>query len=120
MTLPAAIEHIRGGRLRALGVTSLARNPALPAVPTLAESGLPDFDATSWFGLFAPRGTPEAVVALLHREVSSALASDTVRQRLAELGAEPRPMDPAGFGAFVAAERERWAAAVKASGARMD
>lgn len=118
--LPSCLGFVRDGRLRALAVTSAARSAALPEVPTLAESGLPDFDATSWFGLFAPRGTPEAVVALLHRDVSSALASDTVRQRLAELGAEPRPMDPAGFGAFVAVERERWAAAVKASGARME
>ena len=118
--LPSCLGFVRDGRLRALAVTSAARSAALPEVPTLGESGLPGFEATSWFGLFAPRGTREAVVALLHREVASALASDTVRQRLAELGAEPRPMDPAGFGAFVAAERERWAEAVKASGARMD
>lgn len=118
--LPSCLGFIQGGQLRALAVTSAARSAALPDVPTMAESGFPGFDASSWFGLFAPRGTPEAITARLNRESLAALGTDDMRRRLAELGAEPRPMTPVEFAAFIAAEQERWAAAVKASGARLE
>lgn len=118
--LPSCLGFIQGGQLRALAVTSAARSAALPDVPTLAESGFPDFDASSWFGLFAPRGTPEAITARLNKESLTALATDDLRRRLAELGAEPRPMTPVEFAAFIDAEGVRWAAAVKASGARLE
>ncbi len=118
--LPSCLGFIQGGQLRALAVTSAARSAVLPDVPTMAESGFPGFDATSWFGLFAPRGTPEAITARLNREALAALATDDMRRRLADLGAEPRPMTPVEFAGSIAAEQERWAAAVKASGARLE
>lgn len=118
--LPSCIEQVRAGNLRALAVTSAKRSAALPDVPTLAESGLKDFDATSWFALFAPKGTPPEIVEKLNAEVAKVLASDDLKKRFAELGGEIQPMKPAELMGFVKSERAKWAAAVKAAGARLD
>jgi tripartite-type tricarboxylate transporter receptor subunit TctC len=118
--LPSSIEHVRAGNLRALAVTSLQRSPALPDKPTLAEAGLPGFEATSWFALFAPKGTPAAITTRLNQEVRKALESPDLQKRFAELGGEIRPMSPDDLMAYVRAEHAKWSRIVKSSGARAD
>jgi tripartite-type tricarboxylate transporter receptor subunit TctC len=118
--LPSSIEHAKAGSLRPLAVTSLKRSAALPDVPTLAESGLPGFEATSWFALFAPKGTPPAVTAKLNAEVRKALETADLSKRFAELGGEINQMSPEELHSYARAEYEKWATVVKASGAKVD
>ena len=118
--LPSSIEQAKAGNLRALAVTSTARSPALPAVPTLAESGLPGFEASSWFALFAPKGTPPAITARLNAESRKALDDPALRRRFEELGGDVRPMTQAELAAYVQAELGKWAQVVKASGAKVE
>lgn len=118
--LPSSIEHAKAGSLRPLAVTSAQRSPALPNTPTLAESGLPGFEATSWFALFAPKGTPTEITAKLNQEVRKALEAPELRTRFAELGGEIRPMSPDELSAYVRSEHEKWGRVVKASGAKVD
>jgi tripartite-type tricarboxylate transporter receptor subunit TctC len=118
--LPSALPHVKVGRLRALAVTSQKRSPAAPDLPTIAESGYPGFYADAWSGLFAPRGTPKAVVDRLAAETRRILALPEVRERLAGLGAEPVGSTPAEFAAHVQREIAKWAQVVKASGAKAD
>ncbi|OYX12751.1 MAG: hypothetical protein B7Z15_09360 [Rhizobiales bacterium 32-66-8] len=117
--LPSSIGQIRAGALRPLAVTSAERSPALPDVPTVAET-VPGFEASSWFALFAPAGTPPAVIARLNAEVAKALEDPAVKQRYAEVGGQMRPMTPAQLGSFVQAEKAKWAKVVEASGAKID
>jgi hypothetical protein len=116
--LPSSIGQIRAGALRPLAVTSAERSPALPDVPTVAET-VPGFEASSWFALFAPAGTPPAVIARLNAAVAKALEDPAVKQRYAEVGGQMRPMTPAQLGSFVQAEKAKWAKVVEASGARV-
>jgi tripartite-type tricarboxylate transporter receptor subunit TctC len=118
--LPSALPHVKVGRLRALAVTSQKRSPAAPDLPTIAESGYPGFYADAWSGLFAPRGTPKAVVDRLAAETRRILALPEVRERLAGLGAEPVGSTPAEFASHVQREIAKWAQVVKASGAKAD
>jgi tripartite-type tricarboxylate transporter receptor subunit TctC len=118
--LPVSLPHAKAGKLRALAVTSLTRSAALPDVPTMDEEGLTGFNATSWFGLLAPAGTPKEVVAKLNAASVKALASPEMRERLAGQGADPVGNTPEQFSAFIKAEIEKWAKIVKASGARID
>ncbi|MBW8269051.1 Bug family tripartite tricarboxylate transporter substrate binding protein [Caldovatus aquaticus] len=124
--MPSCIGHIREGRLRALAVTSHVRSPALPEVPTLAESGVPDFEATAWFGLQAPARTPRPIVAKLGAAVDAVSKEPAVRAKLAELGADPPNLTPDGgttpdaFEAFIRGEITKWAEVVRVSGARID
>ncbi len=119
--LASALPNVKAGKLRALAVTTLKRSPAVPDLPTIAESGLPGFDLTTWFGLFVPAGTPPEIVAKLNAEVVRALNAKDMRERLEKMGTEP-PADntPEHFAAFVRSEAAKYAKVVKASGARVD
>jgi len=113
-------EHIRSGKVRALGVTSLKRMSALPDVPAIAEAGLPGYDVSNWLGLLAPRGTPAAVVDRLHGAVVRGMADESARRRLAGMGIEATSSTPAEFADLVRTEIPKWEAVVKKSGATVD
>jgi tripartite-type tricarboxylate transporter receptor subunit TctC len=116
VNLLSAKPQIDGGTLRALAVSSTSRSTFLPDTPTIAESGLKDFEAIQWFGLLAPAGTPEPIIKRLHAEVRAWLASADVRQRLAAEGAEPVGNSPDEFKAALGAELTKWGAVAKAAG----
>lgn len=118
--LPASIQQIRAGKLRALAVTSAKRSSALPDTPTVAEAGVPGFEASSWFALFAPARTPKEIVERLNAEVNKALETPELQKRFEEIGGERRLLTPAELGAFAKAEREKWAKVVQLSGAKPD
>jgi tripartite-type tricarboxylate transporter receptor subunit TctC len=117
--MPSSIEHIKGGKLRALGVTTSKRSPALPDVPAVAET-VPGYEASAWFGMGAPKGTPPEVIAKLNREINEALADPKVKARLAELGGTPIGGSAADFGALHTMETAKWAKVVKTSGAKVE
>ncbi|HSW03875.1 Bug family tripartite tricarboxylate transporter substrate binding protein [Aquabacterium sp.] len=117
---PAVLPHIRSGRLRALAVSSAKRIPALPEVPTVAESGYAGFEADQWYGVVAPAGTPAALVTRLNAEINKALAQQDVAQQLATEGALPTPTTPQAFGELIAREIPRWAEVVKAGNVKAD
>jgi tripartite-type tricarboxylate transporter receptor subunit TctC len=119
--LPSALPHIKSGRLKALAVTSRSPSAALPNAPTIEEAaGLKGFDASSWFGLFAPAGTPRAVIDKVHADVVKALALPEIRERFIGQGAEPGGNTPEQFAAFIRAESDKWARVVKISNAKVD
>lgn len=118
--LPSAIQHVRNGRIKPLAVTTARRSPELPDVPTIAEAGVPGYEATSWFGMFAPANTPAPVVARLNAALVKVLADAEVKKKLAEQGAEPYSEKPEQFAAFIRAESAKWSQVVKASGANAD
>jgi len=118
--LPSALPQIKGGKLRALAVTSAARAAALPDVPTVAEAGLPGFEASSWFGVLAPAGTPVAIIARLNAEIAKWLASPEAREKLASQGANAAGGSPEDFAKHIAAETAKWQKVVKESGAKVD
>ncbi len=119
--LPSALPHIKSGRLRALAVTSRTRSPALPDVPTVEEAaGLKGFDASSWFGLFAPAGTPRAIVDKIQADVAKALSVPEVRERFVAQGADPGGNTPEQFAAFIRAETDKWTRVIKFSNAKVD
>ncbi len=119
-SLPAALPLVKGGKLRALAVTSVRRLPSLPDVPTLIESGFPDFDYHVFYGVLVPRATPAAIVTRLNGEINRALQADDMRASLAGLGVDVRGGTAEQFAAFLANERSKWARAVKESGATVD
>jgi tripartite-type tricarboxylate transporter receptor subunit TctC len=119
--LPSAMPHIKAGTLKAFAVTSATRSDALPDVPTVAEAGnLPGFEASSWFGLLAPAGTPADIVNRLQQETAKALALPAVKERLLAQGAIPGGNTPAEFAALDRCEIRKWEPVVKASGAKVD
>ncbi|WP_028998548.1 Bug family tripartite tricarboxylate transporter substrate binding protein [Azohydromonas australica] len=111
--LPSALPHIKSGALRAIAVTSAWRSPALPEVPTVSESGVPGFDASSWFGLWAPAATPAAVLARLVAEARAGLEEAEAQRVMAGQGAEPGRMSPEQFAAFIRQEADKWAEVVR-------
>jgi tripartite-type tricarboxylate transporter receptor subunit TctC len=118
--MPSAIQHVRSGKLRPLAVTTAKRSPELPDVPTIAEAGVPGYEATSWFGMFAPAGTPAPVVARVHTALVKVLADAEVKKKLAEQGAEPYAEKPEQFAEFIRKETAKWSKVVKDSGASAD
>ncbi|MDB5880505.1 MAG: tctC [Ramlibacter sp.] len=114
-TIPSVIQHIQAGKLRAIAVTSAKRSRSMPEVPTVAERGFPGFEAGSWFGFFAPKGTPESIVLALNKAVNDALPS--LEAQLVREGADPVGGSPQQFGQFVQREYEKWRAVVRESGA---
>ena len=120
VTLPAAIEHIRGGRLKALAMTSLSRNPALPDVPTVAEQGLEGFEVVTWQGILAPAGTPPAVIERLNTLLLAALRTPEVAESLTRQGFELRGSTPAAFAQLIQTESARWPGIVRLAGATLD
>ncbi len=118
--LASATPQIRAGKLQAFAVTTPQRSSFFPELPTVAESGLKDFDISTWFGVFAPAGTPRPIVDRLNTEFTRALSAPDIRERLARMGAEPSPMSPEAFADFVRAEQAKYERIVKASGARVE
>jgi len=114
------IEFVRAGRLRALAVTSKARSASMPSIPTVAESGLPEFEASSWFGLLGPADLPGEIVAKLNAEVLRALKLPELRDKLTQQGADPVGSTPEEFAAYIKAETIKWEKVVKASGAKAE
>jgi tripartite-type tricarboxylate transporter receptor subunit TctC len=114
--LPSSIAHIRAGRLRAIAVTTAARDKALPDVPTVAET-VPGYEASAWFGMAVPKGTPRPIIDKLNKTINEALADPATQAKLAELGGTLIPGTPEDFGKIIAAETDKWANVVKATGA---
>ncbi len=115
----STIGYIKAGKLRALAVTSATRSAALPDVPTVGEF-VPGYEATAWFGLGAPKGTPGEIVDKLNAEVNAGLVDAKIKERLADLGGEPMPMSPAEFAKFIADETEKWGKVVRAAGIKAE
>ncbi|WP_332777132.1 Bug family tripartite tricarboxylate transporter substrate binding protein [Polaromonas sp.] len=118
--LGSSAAHIKGGRIKALMVSGTKRNPAFPDVPSAAELGLPEYTVTTWYGMWAPKGTPADVQARIVEDLRRAVASDELKAVWASNGAEFGNLTPQQFGAFVGAEVKRWAAVVKSSGAKLE
>jgi tripartite-type tricarboxylate transporter receptor subunit TctC len=117
--LPSSIGHIRSGKLRALAVTSQEREPSLPQLPTVGET-VPGYEATAWFGIGMPKGTPREIIDKVNAEVNRALADPKMRDRLAELGGKPIAGTPEDFGKVIAAETAKWEKVVTSSGAKVE
>jgi tripartite-type tricarboxylate transporter receptor subunit TctC len=117
--ITSSIGYVKAGKLRPLGVTSAKRNAALPDIPAIAET-VQGYDATGWFGLGAPKGTPQPVIDKLSKGVAAALADPAMKARFADLGAEPMPMGAAEFGKFVADDTEKWAKVIHTANIKMD
>jgi tripartite-type tricarboxylate transporter receptor subunit TctC len=118
--MPNTAPHVRSGRLKGLAVSTLQRVSTLPDVPTIAESGVPGFDVTAWDALFAPAGTPVAIIEKIGTAVQKVLADETLKQQLLSRGAEVSPTTPTALQAFVQSEVERWGQAIKRSGTAID
>jgi tripartite-type tricarboxylate transporter receptor subunit TctC len=117
-TMLTGMPHVRSGRLRALGLTGLKRNAAAPDVPTIAEAGVPGYEAVQWYGLLAPAQTSKDIVARLNREMTAILQSADVKERFAADGGDAVPTTPEEFGRYIRSETEKWARVAKAAGIR--
>jgi len=117
--LPSSAGHIRGGRIRALAVTSAEREPSMPDLPTVAET-VQGYEATAWFGIGMPKGTPRDVIDKVNAEVNRALSDPGMLKRLSELGGKPIKGTPEDFGNVIKAETEKWAKVVIQSGAKAE
>ena len=115
-TIPSVLPHVRGNRLRALGIASLKRSSVVPDVPTIAESGVPGFEADSWYGILAPARTPSSIVATLNGAIAKSLAQPETREKFETDGSEPEGGTPEAFGRLVAAEVVHWGKVVKGAG----
>ena len=118
--LPASMPYIKAGRLRAIAITSARRYPGFADLPTVAESGVPGYEASAWFGVVVPAATPREVIARLNSEINRAVNLPDMKERFAQQGAIPAPGSPDDFAAWIRAEIAKWAKVIKASGARVD
>ena len=116
----SSAPHVQSGRLRGLAVAGRSRAPVMPEVPTVIESGWPDFESTSWFGVLAPAGTPPAIVARLHKEITGQLRRPEVREQITRTGADVVGNSPEEFGAYIRSEIVKWAKVVKAANIKVD
>jgi len=116
-TIPSVVQHVRSGKLKALAVTSKKRSTGLPEIPTVAESGYPNFDASSWFGLVGPAAMPKAVSEKISADIARVMATPDMRAKFIEQGAEPVASTPAQFGEYMRSETAKWEKVVKLSGA---
>jgi len=119
-TVPAVLPQVEAGKLRALAITSAARSALVPDVPTVAEAGYPGFEVLGWYALFAPRETPKPVVAKLSADIEKIVRSPDIRDKMLQLGAEPRYLSPEQVAAFVAVESPKWGQLIRESGASAD
>ena len=119
-TVPGAIPHVKGGRIRALAVTGATRSPTFPELPTMQEAGVAGYEATTWFGLFAPGGTSGEIVAAINAAFRAALARPEIDARLAELGVEPQGSTPERLAGHLAAEITRWGRVVREAGVKAE
>ncbi len=119
-SLGAAVSQVKGGKLRALAVTTAKRSPALPDVPTIAQSGYKDFDASTWYGVLAPAGTPAPIIERLSADLTRILGMPDIRERLSSDGGEILGGSPEHFSAFLKSEHQKWSQIVKESGAKVD
>jgi tripartite-type tricarboxylate transporter receptor subunit TctC len=117
--VPAVIEQVRAGAFTIVGVTTTARVRTLPDVPTLAEAGLPGFESSTWYGMFAPAGTPQPVIQRLNRDMVGFLKAD-LGAKLVDLGTVPRGATPAEFAAEISADRKKWAAIIQKANIKLD
>ena len=117
--MPSTLAHFKSGKLRALGVTSLKRSPLAPEVPTVAET-MPGFEISTWYGVLAPTGTPEAIIAKLNREIINAAQLPDVKKKLEEMGVDLQLSTPAVFGALIKSEMAKWAEVIRMTGVKAD
>jgi tripartite-type tricarboxylate transporter receptor subunit TctC len=117
--MPTSIEYIRAGKLRALGVTTAGRSDALPDIPAIADF-VPGYEASSWYGLAAPKNTPSKIVERLNREVNAVLGDAKMKSRLADLGGTPLRGSPAEFATLISEDIEKWAKVIRFAGAKPD
>jgi tripartite-type tricarboxylate transporter receptor subunit TctC len=118
--LPAALQHIKAGKLVAYAVTSPQRVPQLPDVPTVSEGGLTGYDSTGWFGFVAPAGTPDAIVQKLNAEITGALADEQIKASMRNLGVEPAPSKPEAFEAYIRSEHAKWAKVIRQANIKIE
>jgi tripartite-type tricarboxylate transporter receptor subunit TctC len=116
--LTAGLAQVRGGKVRGLAVTTAARSPAAPDVPTVAESGFPEFDVLAWYGILAPAATPGGVIARLNSEIGKALATPDLRERFAKIGVDPAPGTPGELQQVIRQEMQLWSKVIKATGTK--
>ena len=114
------LPHVRSGALKGLAVSTARRSSLAPEIPTVAESGIPGFEAFLWYGIVAPAQTPGDIVQKLGAEIAAAMKLPEIRERLVALGSEPADSNPASFAAFIKAEADKWGEVVKASGAKAE
>ena len=117
--MPQGIELVRSGKLRAIAVTTAKRQDSLPDIPTVGEF-VPDYEATGWYGLGAPKGTPVEIVNRLNEAMNKALTDAKLKARLTDLGVEPMPMTPSAFTTFIGHESDKWTKVIKAAGVTLD
>jgi tripartite-type tricarboxylate transporter receptor subunit TctC len=119
-TFASALPHVKSGRMRALGVTTVKRSPAAPDVPTLIEGGVAGYDYSTWYGLLAPAGTPKPIIEMLNASNRKVLARDDIKQKLESQGVDPIVNTPAEFSTYMKSETEKWGKVVKATGAKAE